>query len=153
MPRPAPSFELRAPDEAWPSRAQLLSRQQELIRRSAELRGELTSELRAGWQLVATPIDLALRLRDLLADVHRRMADLRSRYPRLAATLLLWQALSRLVWRRLRRRKTRGLAREVDDAGRRRAGRWVQLLRVLRWARWAVQAARLLSGTASTSSR
>ncbi|MFM2065636.1 MAG: hypothetical protein RLZZ584_545 [Pseudomonadota bacterium] len=143
----------------WPHRDQLLARQHELIRRSAELRGELSAELRTGWQRVETPLNLALRLGELLGSARRSLGELRAQHPWLAATLVLWPPLLRMVWRRLRGRPARrDEAAAGSGAGSRtaneRPSRAAQLLRLLRWARWAARCVRLLTaGSAGPSSR
>ncbi len=124
--------------ELWPHRELLLQRQQQLLIRSAELRGELASELRAGWRSVETPLDLLLRLRSVVVELRRRGRELRARHPWLAASAVLWPVLLHRVWRLVRRRKA--AAKAAAD----KPGRLARLLLLVQWTRRAIKLWRLL---------
>ncbi len=122
----------------WPHRDLLLQRQQQLLMRSAELRGELASELRAGWRSVETPLDLLLRLRSVVVELRRRGRDLRARHPWLAASAVLWPVLLHRVWRLVRRRKA-----AAAKAAANKPGRLARLLLLVQWTRRAIKLWRL----------
>ncbi|MBK6851842.1 MAG: hypothetical protein IPG93_09550 [Burkholderiales bacterium] len=122
----------------WPHRDLLLQRQQQLLLRSAELRGELASELRAGWRGVETPLDLVLRVRSVVVELRRRGRELRARHPWLAASAVLWPVLLHRVWRLVRRRKA--AAKAAAD----KPGRLARLLLLVQWTRRAIKLWRLL---------
>jgi hypothetical protein len=136
--------------EVWPHRELLLQRQQQLLLRSAELRGELAAELRAGWRSVETPIDLLLRLRNVVVELRRRGRDLRERHPWLAASLVFWPPLLRRVWRLLHRRKPAAdEARSGQDAGPGKAGKLALLIQAIRWSRRVMRLVRYFSASAA----
>jgi hypothetical protein len=155
MPRPA----LPASTGDWPHRELLLQRQQALLLRSADLRRELAAELSSGWQAVETPVNLLLRLLELLGQLRQGAAGLRAQHPWLAMVLVPmgWPAL-RWLWRRLRRKGAQGSVTRTDQddtaasadqngSGRRQAsGRLARLLRTLHWARRGFRLLRLLQG-------
>jgi hypothetical protein len=122
----------------WPHRDLLLQRQQQLLSRSAELRGELASELRAGWRSVETPLDLLLRLHALVTSLREHGRDLRQRHPWLALTAVVWPLLLRRAWRLLRRRKA--APGSTDDE---RQGGFARLLLMVQWTRRAIKLWRL----------
>jgi hypothetical protein len=130
----------------WPHRDLLLQRQQKLLIRSAELRGELASELRTGWRSVETPLDLVLRLHALMTSLRERVRDLRQRHPWLALTAVAWPLLLRRVWRLLRRRQA--APSSTDDE---HAGGFARLLLTVQWTRRAIKLWRLFTRTAPTS--
>lgn len=138
----APDIDRRA---GWPSRDQLLARQRQLLLRSAELRGELSAELRAGWRSVEAPLDLALRVRQVVIDLRRWGGELRDRHPWLSLTTPLWPMLARRLWRLVRRRSP-GRA----DAAADRPGHLLRLLQLLQWARRAIHLWRLFVPAAPT---
>lgn len=143
--RPLSTSAARGADapEAWPHREVLLQRQQQLLIRSDELRGELAAELRAGWRSVATPLDLLLRVRNVVVEMRRCGRELRARHPWLAATAILWPMALRRVWRLARRRDAAASKPEAD-----RPGRLIRLLRLVRWTRRAIRLWRLFTQAA-----
>jgi hypothetical protein len=130
----------------WLDRRRLELRQQALLRRSAALRGELGAEMRAGWQQIEAPVDLALRLRDLVSELHRHFSKLRERHPVLTSTAVLWLPWIRLVWRRLRG-NSEGSATTPGNT--QRHSRLRRLVGTWRWIRIGLRIARLFGVPAS----
>jgi hypothetical protein len=132
--------------EAWPHRELLLQRQQQLLMRSAELRGELAADLRAGWRSVETPVDLVLRLRSIVIELRQHARNLRAQHPWLAASLVFWPPLLRRVWRLLRRKsaKVDAVADRPDEPG-----LAARLINAIRWARRVMRIVRYFSASAA----
>ncbi|MEY2686093.1 MAG: hypothetical protein RL375_291 [Pseudomonadota bacterium] len=130
---------------AWPHRDLLLQRQQELLRRSAELRGELSAEVRAGWHSVEAPIDLLLHLRGLVLGLRQRGRDLRDQHPWVGILSVLWPVLLRRVWRLVWRHKSAATS-HADPPGLVR-----RLLQAVQWARRGIKLWRLFSQAAPSA--
>lgn len=92
----------RRPDTTPPgSHRQLLAaRQQALIDRSSQLRGELAAELAEGWQQLETPVGWWLRLKSAAAAVTQGVRDQTQQRPWLG---LLLPMVALPAWRWLRR--------------------------------------------------